>query len=60
MKYHVHRLEIKEDTAQEKLENYLNRLEGEILSVIPMVTPAFRKLGAASVVKFFLIVEKTK
>jgi len=60
MKYQVHRMEINEDNAQEKLENYLNRLEGEILSVIPIATPAFRKLGAASVVKTLLIVEKSK
>jgi len=41
MKYLVHRMEINEDNPQEKLENYLNRPEGEIMSVIPMVTPAF-------------------
>lgn len=58
MKYHVHRLEVKEDNAQEKLEHFLNRLEGEILSVIPYTTPAMKGMGATSVVSFFLIVEK--
>lgn len=58
MKYIVHRLEIKEDTAQEKLEQFLNRLEGEILSVVPFSTPKLKGMGATSEVKFFLIVEK--
>ena len=34
MKYRVHRLEVEEDTVQEELERFLNRLEGEVLSVI--------------------------
>ena len=28
MKYRVHRLEVKKDTAQETLERFLNQLEG--------------------------------
>jgi len=35
MKYRVHRLEVKKDTAQETLEQFLNRLEGEVLSIVP-------------------------
>ena len=34
MKYRVHRLEVKKDTAQEKLEQFLNQLEGEVLSIV--------------------------
>lgn len=60
MKYKVHRLEVNEDTAEEKLERFLNRLEGEVLSVIPYTTPKFLGMGATSRVKFLLIVEKTK
>jgi len=59
MKYKVHRLEINEDTAQEKLESFLNRLDGEVLSVFPFTTPKFQAMGATSKVKFLLIVEKT-
>ncbi len=58
MKYLVHRIEVDEKTAQEKLENFLNRLEGEILAVTPITTPKFLAMGATSVVKYFLIVEK--
>lgn len=59
MKYRVHRLNVKEDTVQEKLESFLNQLEGEVLSVLPFSTPKFQGMGATSKVIFLLIVEKT-
>ncbi len=58
MKYRVHRLEIKQEDAQEKLEQFLNRLEGEVLSIVPYVSPTFQGMGATSKVVFLLIVEK--
>lgn len=60
MKYRVHRLEVKKDTAQETLEQFLNRLEGEVLSIVPYVIPAFQGMGATSKVDFLLIVEKAR
>jgi hypothetical protein len=60
MKYRVHHLEVKKDTAQEKLERFLNQLEGEVLAIVPYVTPTFLPMGATSKVNFFLIVEKNK
>lgn len=60
MDYRVHRLEVSEDTAQEKLEHFLNKLDGEVLAVIPFTTPKFQPMGATSIVKFFLIVEAKK
>ena len=60
MKYRVHRLEVKEDTAQEKLERFLNQLEGEVLAIVPHVTPTLRGMGATAKVDFLLIVEKIK
>ena len=60
MKYRIHRLEVKEDTVQEKLEHFLSQLEGEVLAIVPYVTPAFRPMGATSRVSFLLIVEKVK
>jgi hypothetical protein len=60
MKYQVHRLEVNEGTAEEKLEHFLNRLEGDVLSIIPFTTPKFQGMGATSKVKFLLIVEKTE
>ena len=57
MKYRVHRLEVKEDTAQVKLERFLNQLEARVMAIVPYVTPAFRGMGATSTVDFLLIVE---
>ena len=58
MKYRVHRLKVKQDTAQERLEQFLNQLEGEVLSIVPYVSPTFQGMGATSKVIFLLIVEK--
>jgi len=58
MKYRVHQLGVKKDTAQEKLERFLNQLEGEVQSIIPYVLPTFQGMGATAKVDFLLIVEK--
>ena len=58
MKYQVHRLDVKKDTAQEKLREFLNQLRGEVLSIVPYTTPTFQLMGATSKVDFFLIVER--
>ncbi len=58
MKYRVHRLDVKRDTMQEKLENFINQLKGEVISVSPNVKPAFMGMGATAKVDFLLIVEK--
>lgn len=58
MKYRVHRLEVKQDSAQEKLEQFLNKLDGEVLSVVPYVSPTFQLMGATSRVVFLLVIEK--
>lgn len=53
MKYRVHRFNIKMTSEQGKLEQFLNSLEGEIVAIIPNVTPF-----PATFVDFLLIVEK--
>jgi len=58
MKYRVHQLEVKKESAQEKLERFLNQLEGEVLSIVPYVAPTFQGMGATAKVDFLLIVEK--
>jgi hypothetical protein len=58
MKYRVHRIEVKKETAQEKLERFLNQLEGEVLSIVPHISPTFQLMGATARVDFLLIVEK--
>ena len=53
MKYRVHRFDIKMTRDQGKLEQFLNNLEGEVVAIIPNVTPI-----PATFVDFLLIVEK--
>ncbi len=58
MKYRVHQIDVKKATAQKKLDRFLNQLDGEVLSVVPYVTPTFQGMGATAKVDFLLIVEK--
>ncbi|MFC1731090.1 hypothetical protein ACFL6I_12220 [candidate division KSB1 bacterium] len=45
---------------QEKLEEYLNRLDGEVVSIIPNVRPTFQLMGATVKIDYILVVEKQK
>ena len=58
MKYRVHRIEVNSDIMQEKLEQFLNKLDGEVISVMPNVKPALMILGGTVKVDYLLIVEK--
>ena len=60
MKYKIHRIDVKSDNMQDKLEQFLNKLDGEVLAVIPNVKPTFQLMGATAKVDFLLIVEKTR
>ena len=53
MKYRVHRFSISMTRDQQKLENFLNSLEGDVVALIPNITPF-----PANFVNFLLIVEK--
>ena len=61
MKYKIHRLDIKMERDQSKLEEYLNNLKGEVVSIIPNYakTSLFQIYGISSKVDFLLIIEKT-
>jgi len=52
-KYRVHRFDLSMTRDQHKLEDFLNQLEGEVIAIIPNVTP-----GPSTTVNFVLIVEK--
>jgi len=58
MKYRVHRLEVNRDNMQEKLDQLLNKLDGDVVSVMPNVRPYFLCYGGH--VDFVLVVEKLK
>lgn len=53
MRYRVHHFNLSMTRDQQKLESFLNTLEGEVVAIIPNVTPF-----PATVVNFVLIVEK--
>ena len=59
MKYKVHRIDVKSNNMQDQLEQFLNKLGGEVLAVIPNVKPTFQLMGATAKIDFLLIVEKT-
>lgn len=60
MKYKVHRFDIKMDKDQARLEQFLNNIEGEVVSIVPNVKPTFQFMGATAKVDFLFIVEKLK
>jgi hypothetical protein len=60
MKYRVHRFQIKMNEDQAKLEQFLNNMEGDIVSIIPNVKPTFLWMGATAKVDFLFIVEKIR
>jgi len=55
MKYRVHRFSLRMTTDQDRLEQFLNSLEGEVVAIVPNVTIGF---FWAHKVDFVLIVEK--
>ena len=57
-KYRVHRLDVKMSRDQHILEQFLNDLDGEVVSIIPNVRPHFTMGGMGSRVSFLYIVEK--
>lgn len=62
MKYRVHRIEVSSGNMEEKLEQFLNKLDGEVVSIIPnhAKTSLFQIYGITSKIDFILIVEKVK
>ena len=61
MKYKVHRFPIRMDADQKRLEEFLNNLGGDIVSIIPNFrkTSLFQIFGVTGKTDFLLIVEKT-
>ena len=60
MKYKAHQFDIDMKRDREKLEQFLNSLRGEIVSIMPNVKPTFQGMGATAKVDFLFIVEKLK
>ena len=60
MQFKVHQLVINKDDPQEKLEQFLNELQGELVSVVTHIKPTFQLMGATATVDYLLIIEKLK
>jgi len=60
MKYKVHKLNVKNSIDREDLEQFLNNLDGEVVSVIPGIKKmSFAQIyGLTSRVDYLFIVEK--
>jgi len=58
MQYKVHRFDIKMEKEQSKLEQFLNNLKGEVVSIVPNVKPTFQGMGATAKVDFIFVIEK--
>ena len=61
-RYKVHRYEINMENDQPGLEDFLNRLKGEVVSIIPNVarTSFIQIYGLKRKIDFLLIVEKVQ
>ncbi len=57
-KYRVHRLDIKMEADQSKLEQFLNSLEGEVVAIIPSISPKMTAGGMGAKVHFLWVIEK--
>lgn len=60
MKYRTHRLNFNMEDDQQKLDQFLNNLEGEVVSIIPNIknTSLFQIYGLTRKIDFLLITEK--
>ena len=58
MKYRVHVFEMKGNNLHNALEDFLNKLDGEVISIVPNVKPVFRPMGATAKTDKLLIIEK--
>jgi hypothetical protein len=57
-KYRVHRFDVVMRTDQARFEQFLNSLEGEVISVIPSVSPSWTFGGMGARTHYFWVVEK--
>ena len=59
-KYRVHRLDVKGEAAHTRLEQFLNELDGEVVSILSDIKKGSlaQIYGATAKVDFLLIVER--
>ena len=59
-KYRVHRVDVRMRSDQARFEQFLNNLEGEVVSVIPNVSPSWTFGGMGAGVHYLWVIEKVK
>ena len=59
-KYRVHRVDVRMSKDQTRFEQFLNDLEGEVISVIPNVSPSWTFGGMGARVRYLWVIEKTQ
>jgi hypothetical protein len=57
-RYRVQRFDVVMRTDQTRFEQFLNSLEGEVVSVIPSVSPSWTLGGMGARTYYFWVVEK--
>ena len=57
-RYRVHRFDVVMRTDQAMFEQFLNSLEGEVVSVIPSVSPSWTFGGIGARTYYFWVIEK--
>lgn len=58
LRHRVHRLQVHQDTVQEDLERWVSDLEGELVTVVPFVSPVFQPMAATARTTWLLVVER--
>ena len=59
-KYKVHRIDVRMSRDQARFEQFLNDIEGEVISVIPNVSPSWTFGGMGAKVRYLWVIEKTQ
>ena len=57
-RYKIHRFDVVMRKDQERFEQFLNSLEGEVVSVIPSVSPSWTFGGMGARTYYFWVIEK--
>jgi hypothetical protein len=57
-RYRVHRFDVRMRADKDRFEQFLNGLEGEVVSVIPNVSPSWTFGGMGAGTFYFWVVER--
>lgn len=58
MSYKVHKFSIRMEKDRQELENFLNGLNAEVISVVPNIKPTLQGMGATAKIDFLYVITK--